>query len=510
MAKYLYGANVKAVQQFIFQTNKLTEIIGASELVEQICTSLFRSQLGKAFSDENCIIAAAGIVKYIFDKKEDCQNLVRTFPMVVFNAAPGIVFNQAVVTLEGEKPTEDELKELEQRLKTQRNKAVPPLETGLRITERSRRTGFPGVEYDGKEALDKATKLKRKANEIGKESLKEKLFKTGNFLFPFDIKELASKSNYIAIIHADGNNLGKAIRDLNENSDNLESSKKDSTKLNKDFSQAIEEATLAAARTAVLKTFRIKPEELGGEKSVIIPMRPVILGGDDFTVICNAEYAFELTRIFLAEFEIESKSAFEARGLNNLPSLTACAGIAYIKTNYPFHYGAKLAEDLCAFSKNIAKQNNSDSVPACLTFHRVQSSFVGEYKELIKQELTAPATRLSFCGGPYFISHKPPTKKDHKEYEHLTVNELLKQIDWLKNKDTPTSKLRDWISTCHINKSLAIEDLDRIIKVLNDRDKIDIVKGLGLKSLLDKINEDANQKTTLYDAITIHSLNSKI
>lgn len=515
MAKYLYGANVKAVQQFIFQTDKLTEIIGASELVEQICTSLFGSQIGKSIEDidrdPNCIIAAAGIVKYIFDNETECQTLVRVFPKEVFNAAPGIVFNQAVVKLEGEKPTTNELRKLEDRLKTQRNKAVPPLEIGLRIMERSRRTGLPGIKFEGEEVLDKATKLKREGNEIGKESLKEKLFKTGNCLFPSDIKELASKGNYIAIIHADGNNLGKAIRDLNETSENHESTPKDSTKLNKDFSRAIEEATLAAARTAVLKTFGIKPEELEREKTVTIHMRPVILGGDDFTVICNAEYALELTKTYLAEFETESKLKFKDKGLNYLPPLTACAGIAYIKTNYPFHYAAKLAEDLCAFSKNIAKQKNPDAVPACLTFHKVQSSFVGEYKELIERELTATATKLSFCGGPYFIS-KLPAPNDREEYQHSTVEELLAQIDFLRNEHTPTSKLREWISTCHISKSLAIEDLERIIKILNDRDKIDIVKGLGLGILYEKINTsigDVITQTTLYDAITIHSLNSK-
>ncbi|MEG1545617.1 MAG: hypothetical protein RR371_00005, partial [Bacteroides sp.] len=45
--KYLYGAAVQGIQSFIFQTNELRDIVGASELVEQICTSLFASVLGK-------------------------------------------------------------------------------------------------------------------------------------------------------------------------------------------------------------------------------------------------------------------------------------------------------------------------------------------------------------------------------------------------------------------------------------------------------------------------------
>ena len=41
MTKYLYGASVQGIQNFIFQTNKLIEIVGASELVEQIYITIF-------------------------------------------------------------------------------------------------------------------------------------------------------------------------------------------------------------------------------------------------------------------------------------------------------------------------------------------------------------------------------------------------------------------------------------------------------------------------------------
>ena len=41
MSKYLYGAAVQGIQEFIFKTNELKHIVGASELVEQICTSAF-------------------------------------------------------------------------------------------------------------------------------------------------------------------------------------------------------------------------------------------------------------------------------------------------------------------------------------------------------------------------------------------------------------------------------------------------------------------------------------
>ena len=35
---YLYGASIQGIQDFIFKTNKLQEIVGASEIVKGIAT----------------------------------------------------------------------------------------------------------------------------------------------------------------------------------------------------------------------------------------------------------------------------------------------------------------------------------------------------------------------------------------------------------------------------------------------------------------------------------------
>ena len=41
--KYIYGASIQGIQGFIFSTNSLKDIVGGSELVEKICTTLFES-----------------------------------------------------------------------------------------------------------------------------------------------------------------------------------------------------------------------------------------------------------------------------------------------------------------------------------------------------------------------------------------------------------------------------------------------------------------------------------
>lgn len=42
--KWLYGTSVQGIQGYIFQTNKLKDVIGASELVKDSCETDFKKE----------------------------------------------------------------------------------------------------------------------------------------------------------------------------------------------------------------------------------------------------------------------------------------------------------------------------------------------------------------------------------------------------------------------------------------------------------------------------------
>ena len=65
MAKYLYGLTIHGIQSYIFETNNLKAIIGASEIIEEICTSDLKILLGINYNENNLILGAAGNIKYI-------------------------------------------------------------------------------------------------------------------------------------------------------------------------------------------------------------------------------------------------------------------------------------------------------------------------------------------------------------------------------------------------------------------------------------------------------------
>ena len=64
--KWLYGASVQGIQGYIFQTNKLKDVIGASELVKELCETDFKREFALTGSVEY-IVKAAGNIKLIFE-----------------------------------------------------------------------------------------------------------------------------------------------------------------------------------------------------------------------------------------------------------------------------------------------------------------------------------------------------------------------------------------------------------------------------------------------------------
>src|SRR5699024_9474010 len=107
--------------------------------------------------------------------------------------------------------------------------------------------------------------------------------------------------------------------------------------------------------------------------------------------------------------------------------LTACAGIAYIKANYPFHYGVTLAESLCQEAKNRSKKIDNKHSPSSLMFHKVHASFVKDFDDIIEKELRTK-NNVFFNYGPYFV-------KKQKDYD--TIQDLKIRIKELNRKDAP-------------------------------------------------------------------------
>jgi len=467
MSKYLYGASVQGIQGFIFATNKLQEIVGASEIVKGV-EEKFRTSANYEKGDKRILLNAAGNVKALFDDKECCQDVVKYFSKNIQQEAYGITVSQALIEISGEKPTKEEFRRLDDCLKIQRNKPSIPLDASLSIMELNPKTAKPIYDYDKRnEKLDKATFQKRKAYT---EWFEENRKKDKNFK---DLKELSALSNgknKLAVIHADGNGLGKLVPELKE-------------KLSA-FSVALDKATRQAFEDAKTEGMKI---------------REVILGGDDLTVICDANEALGFTQRYLENFEKNTANIKELDGLTD--KLTACAGIAYTNEKYPFHYAVDLAEALCKESKNHSKRKVS-----CVMFHNIQSSNFQKWSKFVEDELTITNDKCSIrCDfGPYYLN---------KATEPLIID-FLNSVGAYACEGSPISRLRNWMSELHKSSGYAENLLKRINLMteqsgewnceIMDRNLQKLNKELSNEKLI--IRKNAKWRTPIYDILQILSV----
>lgn len=521
--RYLYGAAVQGIQGFIFQTNKLREIVGASELVEEICTVEFEGLLGEKYheytktDDTGAVMHAAGNIKYIFNNREDCEKCVREFPRKVANLAPGITISQAVIDYSGN--FETDVAKLESLLRGQRNNPTRSSLLGLMGIKRSQQTGLPVVEIEkGKTKND--TDLYNDAGTSAKRHVKVKMEnwykqynneRTGTPTYglcekafgmqlkftqiAYDIEKITDKNDWIAIIHVDGNGLGQIVQRVG----------KDPEKFSK-FSKQLDHATTRSANDAFWAT--VEKHKLPVTKTDYpIPIRPTVLSGDDHTLICRGDLAITYITEYMKAFEKNTHEDLKEILVDSevfsdgSDHLTSCAGIAFVKSSYPFYYGYELAETLCSIAKKDAKNglDLSKELPkSCLMFHKVQDSFIQEWDEIQRRELT-PHDGTSFVFGPYYLPINESGESPKKD--RWTIHRLMKEVEELsaENKEISATKnhLRQWLSLMHdINIDKADQFRERQ-RQLGDKKFVE---------LTEEYLEDSKKVFPVYDILELHTV----
>lgn len=458
MAKYLYGASIQGIQEFIFKTNQLQEIIGASEIVRSL-EGEFKTFANIA--DENIWLNAAGNIKALFDDEENLRNVVKNFPKKIMQKAYGITLSQAVVDMtkaEFDTPKKA-INALEKKLKTQRNKPSHPLDISINIMELAPKTARPiaKIETKGNDeiCMDISTVQKYQANPTNKGQL----------------SDLKNSKGKIAVIHADGNGLGALIPTLS----NIPV-----------FSKGLDKATHEAFEEAskVIQNGKI---------------RKIILGGDDMSVICDANDALAFTQTFLEKFEELTES-------HTGHKLTACAGIAFCNEKYPFHYAVSLAEALCSATKKHARSIDKNLAPSSLMFHNIQSSNFQSWEKFVEDELTIrndhDVIRCDF--GPYYVSQSGQP----------SIQNFMDVVKAYQGEGSPISRLREWLGELSKSHRYAKDLLDRINENSVQHDKkifddlnLKLKKGhssLGSQTMV--ITKDGFEKTLIYDVLQILSV----
>lgn len=224
----------------------------------------------------------------------------------------------------------------------------------------------------------------------------------------------------IGVIHADLSGLGEIFQNVTRQATDA------SVVLA--IASAIERAIEASAQAAT-EAILLPPARNGGTEPQVIPARPILLGGDDITILARADLVVPFAERLLIAIEQHSRDIFTTLRTANpglaLPDrLSACAGIAIINAGQPFLMANALAESLCKFAKERAKTGGAgEDKPAApyaslLAFHVNQSTLREDYGAIRDREMqtsqTAGTPRVLLTANPYAVGEKADSHRTVK------------------------------------------------------------------------------------------------
>ncbi|EOA6548161.1 hypothetical protein ACI1IY_002102 [Vibrio vulnificus] len=455
---YCYLFEAKSIQAYLFQSNKLRDVISASERLDRLVDSSAESVLGMVLNTAKLssdlfdvapdspqsiyFLRCKGGAFYAYCRSESPLLALRSgWTLTLSQLFPSLIYTDALS--QAENLPQAMTLGLKQ-LNTDRNSPHPCLPLATSLVLRTARTGKGAVplsrlatqgSVQSERELDIDTELHRQAYQLfgmrdsatlqdsfTPEELKGVVRYPINFetQFPFAgavdalTRDQRDAIKDMALIHIDGNGLGILLRQLKQvlNAQPVE----EYQHAFRAFSAALSDATQKAAQESTRMVYQHVSSE-GAYSTVVLPMRPIVLGGDDVTLFCRADLAIDYAETFCIAFQRESQKILAPlyqRYLANSdikPYLTASGGVLFHKAGHPFPHCHQLVECLCEQAKILTKSvygTQSNKVgPAALAFYRVSNATQSDIGALIEQAQTfalSAGEQICLTQCSYFVS----------------------------------------------------------------------------------------------------------
>ena len=222
----------------------------------------------------------------------------------------------------------------------------------------------------------------------------------GSCEFPSELDDLGQHEgeNHVAVVHVDGNGMServmacKSLVALRNLSLEIAEATEDSFRL------ALTDLVDAMDSLEATREFTFSRN--AGHR--FVPLRPLVAEGDDRTFVTDARIALYFTEQFMRAF---------ARHLVGGRPVSSGAGIAIVKTSYPFYRAYSLAEELCEASKNTRNAwqwtlpEDSPVETSWLDFYIAYGGLSGDLASIRDRQYVVDGMRLH--DGPYCLEPGP-------------------------------------------------------------------------------------------------------
>lgn len=417
--RYLMILEVSQKQAYIFESTRLKDNVARSEEICRVTDpeyfKLAAGRSGLAFDTEaNVVYSGGGHTVLEFGDRESAEKFAYAVSARVRREFPELeYFIKTMEYGENENPGKN-LFHLSQALEKKKALRAASFHQG----------SFGVEEKDTK--LRRARVIPQKPDRIQMPEKKE--YVPGGYSMPSRLEDLGisrDDSSFVAIVHIDGNGMGKRVEELRREIQKLPW--EDYKRTLKRFSDAIDSDFKTAFRGMLDEIAKQIPylKERGLDlKQRCFPVRRLILAGDDVCFVTEGRIGLEAARIF-----IEKLSALE--NAVDHKRYTACAGVAIVHQKYPFYKAYELSEMLCSNAKRYLASfdgpvKDAGTKGCAIDWHIEFGEIIDDLSDMRRKYETADGGTLELR--PYLISAEKELWEKEKLRRYSAFCRLVKLL----------------------------------------------------------------------------------
>jgi len=427
--QFLALLEVDKIQGYVFATNKLREIRGASSLLSEINEVETLKILKKKYSSAECpILSVGGMTKVVFDNKDDTQ--ARAFLNEMERVYRERLISASVTThiepINGDFPSALSKGEKAIRVKKESKQYSFQLNTSPYHKRCSLCGIYPAVKkswdqydekYDWLCASCLAKREQKRELKIYEEIIKkfkEESKKVDDFPYQLSqIGKVSQKEGYMGFIMADANRMGEKLRKI-----------KSPEELSQ-FAGKFAEINQQCLIDAICNAF--KNTNLEGN---LLPVNILIFGGDDTVMVTTADTAIKIAVEYCEKFQKCTQNVLS-------DEISISAGVVIAKDSYPINSYIALGEELL----KLAKRKNRH----CLATDKKEETGTIDYKVVTAS--SAEPIRITRYkeeyyqrnGDEFYLTSKPYTLEDMKKLVSFCVR--FKESNFPRNKIKSLEKI---------------------------------------------------------------------
>lgn len=454
---------IRSKQDYIFKTNKMLEIVGASAIISNAWQMLLETaeSLGMQFQTTDDTFTESVVVEkmkngqlnlcelfcgggnetVLFDSFDTFQRLNRAFTYRLLKECPGIIPMAVEVEYTGN--YKNDYQQLIQKTDVERKRMISGKDSFILPFSMMDRNTFSPMAI-----MDQSFGDERMSEESYSKRVKGKEVRDDRVKVLDEIITKKNKESLLAIVHADGNNMGVKIADLIGEYTTYQ----ECVNLMRNFTQYTAEAFRMKGIEALDKCQQAIKERYAGKdmEELFYAYRIIVADGDDMTFVCNARFVMEYVKAYLGA--VSSYIADEKPEWK----YSSCAGICIFHSHYPIKRAYMIAEQACDNAKkhvHIVDEEGNTNVKeeSWVDFHYIHGGISGDLDEIRDFQNTK-----QLMARPWKLSQNTDSIED-RDYR-----KLVELATAFKKRRVSRSNIKELANACENSTEIWAREMKRV------------------------------------------------